>query len=187
MKPATQTPPDRTEDERALRALYDELMQGWNDGSGARFAGVFTENGDLVGFDGTHLQGRQVIVNFQQVLFDKWLKGTRLIGAVHDLRFLGPDTAVMHAIGDMLKRGATKPQRARASIQTLTAVRTDEGWRIAAFQNTRVRPIGTGFLAFLHWTLGDAIWGVFRLSTDSKAAISAITARAEAPRISAGS
>ena len=40
-------------DEVAVRALYQQLMDGWNQGSGDAFAAVFTEDGDLVGFDGT--------------------------------------------------------------------------------------------------------------------------------------
>ena len=46
-------------DEAAVRALYQELMDGWNQGSGAAFAAVFTEDGDLVAFDGTHFKGRE--------------------------------------------------------------------------------------------------------------------------------
>jgi hypothetical protein len=41
-------------DEAAVRALYQQLMDGWNQGSGDAFATVFTEDGDLVAFDGTH-------------------------------------------------------------------------------------------------------------------------------------
>jgi uncharacterized protein (TIGR02246 family) len=51
----------RTTDEIAIRELYERLMDGWNQGSGAAFADVFTEDGDLVAFDGTHLAGRAQI------------------------------------------------------------------------------------------------------------------------------
>lgn len=36
-----------TTDEAADRALYERLMDGWNQGSGEAFASVFTEDGDL--------------------------------------------------------------------------------------------------------------------------------------------
>jgi len=163
--------PSGDADEAAVRALYEELMGGWNEGSGARFAAAFTEDGDLIAFDGTYLRGRDVIERFQQELFDKWVKGTRLTGSVNDVRFVGPDTAVMHAIGGTIKRRKTKPARARDSIQTLVAVRTGGGWRLAAFQNTRVRPIGAGFRSFVHWSIGDALWSFLRLSTDPTASI----------------
>jgi uncharacterized protein (TIGR02246 family) len=124
-----------------------------------------------VGFDGTHLHGQRLIEEFNQKLFDKYLKGTRLTGTVNDPRFLDAYTAVMHTIGGTVMKGKTKPARARDSIQTLVAVRTSDGWRITAFQNTRVRPIGSGFLAFPHWSVGDWLWGLFRLSTDPTASV----------------
>jgi len=43
------------DDEAAVRALYQQLMDAWNEGSGEAFAAVFAEGGDLIGFDGTHL------------------------------------------------------------------------------------------------------------------------------------
>jgi uncharacterized protein (TIGR02246 family) len=152
--------------EQAVRALYHRLMDGWNQGSGTAFAAVFTNDGDLVAFDGTHLKGREQIASFQQQLFDKYLKGTRLVGEVRDVRFLDPETAVMHAVGNTIMRGKQKPSRQRASIQTLVAVRRDSEWRVAAFQNTRIRPMGRSAGTFLVWTLSDSLWKAFRLSTD---------------------
>jgi uncharacterized protein (TIGR02246 family) len=150
-------------DEAAVRALYQELMDGWNRGSGEDFGAVFTEHGDLVAFDGTHFKGRGEIAPFHQELFDKWLKGSRLVGKVKDVRFLSPDVAVMHAVGSTVMRGKSEPSPERDSIQTLVAVRQDGEWRLAAFQNTRVRPIRNA-AAFLLWTLSDLLWKVFRLN-----------------------
>jgi uncharacterized protein (TIGR02246 family) len=157
--------------EPAVRELYQRLMDGWNQGDGAAFAAVFTEDGDLVAFDGTHLEGREQIASVQQRLFDKYLKGTRLVGEVERVRFLDHDTAVMHAVGNTVMRGKSAPARQRASIQTLVAVRRDDGWRVAAFQNTRVRPMGRSAGTFLVWTLNDLLWKVFRLSTDPMPAL----------------
>ena len=42
----------------AVRALYQQLMDGWNQGSGEAFAAPFAEDGDLVAFDGTHFTSR---------------------------------------------------------------------------------------------------------------------------------
>jgi uncharacterized protein (TIGR02246 family) len=151
-------------DEAAVRALYQQLMDGWNQGSGDAFAAVFTEDGDLVGFDGTHLKGRQEIAPFHQQLFDKWLKGSRLVGQVKDVRLLHPDIAVMHAVGGTVMRGKSEPSPERDSIQTLVATRQEgDEWRLAAFQNTRLHPINNSAITFLIWTLSDLLWKVFRL------------------------
>ena len=150
-------------EEAAVRALYQQLMDGWNQGSGEAFAAVFTEDGDLIGFDGTHFKGRQEIAPFHQRLFDKWLKGSRLVGQVKDVRFLSPDIALMHAVGGTVLRGKSEPVPERDSIQTLVATRQDGEWRLAAFQNTRLHPMDSSAGPFLVWTLSDLLWKVFRL------------------------
>jgi uncharacterized protein (TIGR02246 family) len=159
--------PERSEkdvnpaDEEAVRGLYRQLMDGWNRGSGAAFAAAFTEDGDLVAFDGTHFKGRREIEPSHQQLFDRWMKGTRLVGEVEDVRFLSPDVAVMHAVGGTVMRGKSRPSPERDSIQTLVATREDGEWRLAAFQNTRVRPMGRNAASFLIWALTDLLWKVF--------------------------
>src|SRR5918995_789956 len=150
-------------DEAAVRALYQQLMDGWNQGSGDAFAAVFTEDGDLVAFDGTHFRGRKEIAPFHQQLFEKWLKGTRLVGEVRDVRFLSPDVALMHAVGSTVMRGKSEPSPERDSIQTLVAVRRDGQWRLAAFQNTRLRVMRNGITFFVS-ALSDLLWKVFRLN-----------------------
>ena len=154
---------NRAADESAVRDLYRELMDGWNRGSGEAFAAVFTEDGDLIGFDGTHFEGRAEITTFHQELFDKWLKGTRLVGRVKDVRFLSPDVALMHAVGSTVMRGKSRPSPERDSIQTLVATRQSGEWRLAAFQNTRLRIMRNG-TTFLVSTFSDLLWKVFGLN-----------------------
>jgi uncharacterized protein (TIGR02246 family) len=133
-----ETKANHSAEEVALRALYQQLMDGWNQGSGDdAFASVFTEDGDLVAFDGTHFKGREEIAAFHQHLFEKWLKGSRLVGQVKDVRFLSPDVVLMHAVGGTVMRGKSEPSPERDSIQTLVATRQEgDQWRLAAFQNT---------------------------------------------------
>ena len=157
-------PNEKTADEAAVRDLYQELMDGWNRGSGDAFAAAFTEDGDLVAFDGTHFEGREEIAPFHQELFERCMKGTRLVGEVKGVRFLSDDVALIHAVGSTVMRGKSEPSPERDSIQTLVAVRQDDKWRLAAFQNTRVRPMRNA-AAFLVWTLSDLLWRVFRLNT----------------------
>ena len=163
IRPDHHETPTNPADEAAVRDLYQQLIDGWNRGSGAAFAAVFAEDGDLVAYDGTRFKGRQQIAPFHQELFDKWMKESRLVGQVENVRFLSRDVAVMHAIGGTVMRGKTEPSPERDSIQTLVATRQGGEWRLAAFQNTRVRLMGNA-AAFLMWTLTDFLWKVFRLS-----------------------
>ena len=131
-----------TADETAICALYQQMMEGWNAACGYAFASPFEENGDLVGFDGTYIKGRQEIAFFHQHLFDMFLKGSRLVGKVRSVRFLTSDIAVMHAIGGTVMAGQTDLDPERNSVQTLVAVKRNGKWSLAAFQNTRATYIG---------------------------------------------
>lgn len=130
-------------DEVAIRSLYQQLMDGWNKGSGEAFAAPFAEDGDLVGFDDTHLKGRQEITSFHQQLFDTYVKGSRLVGKVKKIRFLTSDVALMHAVGGTIMASQTDIDQERNSVQTLVALKDNKGeWRLAAFQNTRAQYLG---------------------------------------------
>lgn len=153
---------ERSADEAAVRALYQRLMDGWNEGSGEAFAAPFAEDGDLVAFDGTHFKGRREIVPFHQQLFQTYLKGTRLVGEVKDVRFLSNDVALMHAVGGTVMRGKSTPSPERDSIQTLMAVRISGSWQLAAFQNTRIRPMGRSAGGTFVWLLSDWLWQLLR-------------------------
>jgi len=78
--------------------------------------------------------------------------------------FLGPDVALVLSVGGTVMRGKSKPAPARDSIQTLVAVREAGhagGWSFVSFQNTRIRPIGTGAMSALLWLIPDKLWGLF--------------------------
>ncbi len=129
-------------DQDALRALLDQLIDGWNRGSGEGFAAPFAEDADQVAFDGTRYRGRQEIATAHQQLFDRFLQGTRLVGKVTDIRMLTPDVALIHAIGGTVMPGETDIAPDRNSVQTLVAVKRDGNWRLTAFQNSRAEFMG---------------------------------------------
>jgi uncharacterized protein (TIGR02246 family) len=128
------TPDEKSENEESsIRALYERMMDGWNNGSAELFASPFEEDADLVAFDGTRFRNRDEIVASHQPLFDGWLKGTRLTGEVRDIRFLSPEIAIMHAVGGTIMRNRSEPAPARDSVQTLVAVKRDGEWRMWHF------------------------------------------------------
>jgi len=98
---------------------------------------------------------------FCQPLFDKWLKGTRLVGEVESVRFLSPDVALLHVLGGTVMREKSRPSPERDSIQTLVAIKRSGEWRLAAFQNTRVRPMGRNARSTFIWLFTDWLGKVF--------------------------
>jgi uncharacterized protein (TIGR02246 family) len=127
-----------TVDEASLRALYEQLLDGWNRGSGSAFASVFDEHADLVGPGGFHLRGRQRIASFHQMLFDGAFKGRYLVGVIRSVRFLTDDVAIVHAVGGPLRTKDQSGTPGRQSVQTMVAVRRNGKWLLDAFQNTPI-------------------------------------------------
>jgi uncharacterized protein (TIGR02246 family) len=133
----------------------------WTAGTGAgaeAFVEPFDADCDFIAFDGTRCRGRDEIVRFHDQLFKTHLKGTRLIGDVTDVRFIGSDVAVVHAYGGTVPRGKSAAAPERDSVQTLVAIRQGGRWRFVAFQNTRVRPIGQNAPGTLMWLVSDVCW-----------------------------
>lgn len=158
-----------TEADRAeLNDLYRGVMEGWNRGSGEAFAAAWAEDGHQIAFDGTHFASRAEIARFHDELFHTHLKGTRLVGRVTGVLFPAPDVAVLHARGSTVLAGAEEPTPERDSIQTVVAVRRDGDWRILAFHNTRIRPMGRDLPGTLWWLISD--W-VYRLLVKAGAAV----------------
>jgi uncharacterized protein (TIGR02246 family) len=148
-------------DEAKILALFEDLLGDWGRGDGEAYGSRFTEDADYVAFDGTHTTGRREIAASHQLLFDRFLKGTRLTGRVLSVKFPNPDVALVHASGGTVMRGKRKPSPERDSIQTLVAVREGVDWRFAAFHNSRVRPIGSNAATFLIWAITDRLWRIF--------------------------
>ncbi len=141
-----------------VRGLYRRAMDGWNRGSAEAFVEPFTADCDFIAFDGTRFRGRDEVVRLHDPLFKTHLKGTRLIGDVTDVRFIGNDVAVVHAYRGTVPRGRSAAAPERDSIQTLVAIRQEGRWQLVAFQNTRVRPIGQNALGTLMWLVSDRLW-----------------------------
>src|SRR5450759_5517918 len=80
-------------DEKALSVLFQQMMDGWNQGDGQVFAAPFTEDADYVIIDGMHIKGRETIAFGHQHIFDTVYKGSKMEGQVKDIRFLSPDIA----------------------------------------------------------------------------------------------
>ena len=70
-----------------IQKLYQQKICGWNIGDAAKFAEPYSEDADFIGFDGTYLEGKQQIIMFHAMLFDKFVRGTRLVGKVKHIRF----------------------------------------------------------------------------------------------------
>ena len=152
----SETSRDAAKDE--VLALHRRVLDAWGSGDAEAFAAPFRDDAVFVAFDGSVLSGRAQIAAVHRELFARWLKGSRLVDERTVVRFVGADTAIVHAVGGTIMRGKTRPAPERDSIQTLVAVRDAGGWSFVSFHNTRIRPIAAGGMSALLWLLPDKLW-----------------------------
>jgi uncharacterized protein (TIGR02246 family) len=144
---------DTAADEAAIRDLIARQINSWNVGDPVAYTHAYAPDGDCVTFLGGHHRGRDAIAASGEVpragsLFKKLLRGAQLDVEVTHLRFLTPDTpdvAVIHAHGGLAKPGR-RPSRRNRRTNMSVAVRTTQGWLLAATSNTTQRPLAQKLL-----------------------------------------
>ncbi|MEV4003586.1 SgcJ/EcaC family oxidoreductase [Actinomadura sp. NPDC049753] len=120
-----------------IRALLDRACDAWNRGDGTAYGACFTADATDVTYVGTVYTGGHEIGRAHQALFDSFLKGTRLHMEIVDIRFYGTDTAIVVTRGE----SAGKTPDKLGKVATYTLVRDTSGWRIAAVQKTKRKPL----------------------------------------------
>jgi uncharacterized protein (TIGR02246 family) len=122
-------------DETEVRALYRQILSGWNRRSAEVIAELFDDDGFAIGFDGSELDGRADIAASHRQIFADHQTGA-FVGKVRDVRFLTPEVAVLTAVAGMVLPGQSDIEPDRNTVQTLVAVKRDKEWRVAVYQNT---------------------------------------------------
>jgi uncharacterized protein (TIGR02246 family) len=135
MEAASMGPNTAMELQAELRALYERILTAWNERRAADFAAAFAEDGEVVGFDGSQMAGRQEIAATLQSIFDDHLTG-RYVGIVRSVRRVGPEAALLRAVSGVVPHGQTDLNPQLNSIQALLAVRRAGEWQAVLYQNT---------------------------------------------------
>ena len=126
---------DNTNDEDLVRALYNKLIEQWNKRSPTGLAGLFTSNGNMVGFDGSQLNGQSEIYSVFADIFGNFPTAA-YITIIKEVRLLSPTTALLLAVAGMVPQGHDDIAPAVNAVQSLTAIKELGQWKIALFQNT---------------------------------------------------
>ena len=121
--------------ELAVRDLYVQLLGSWNQRDAHSMAGLFSEKGHVVGFDGSVVNGRQEIEAHIGQVFEDHVTAS-YIGIVREVRFITEEVALLRAVAGMVPPGGKEINAAVNTIQTLMASRQDNRWEIELYQNT---------------------------------------------------
>ncbi|MDN4592907.1 SgcJ/EcaC family oxidoreductase [Polycladomyces subterraneus] len=134
MSSPTFEPPYST-DETEVRALYQQLLDGWNKRSADAMTSPFAEDGELIGFDGSNITGRtEIASHLQQIFADH--PTAAFVAKVRGVRFLSPEVAILRAVAGMVSPGQTDIEPRLNTHHTLVTVKRADKWRIVLFQNT---------------------------------------------------
>jgi uncharacterized protein (TIGR02246 family) len=118
-----------------IRALHRELLDAWNRHDAAGMAGLFAPDGNLVGFDGSTVDGRgEIELSIGKIFADH--ETASYVATVREVRLLAPDVALLRAAVGMVPPGRHDINPDTNAIQALVATRQDGGWQVALFQNT---------------------------------------------------
>lgn len=127
-----------SDDEIAVRALYRQMLDGWNHHDADAFATPFAEDGEVIGFDGSEMTGRaEIAATLRQIFADHVTAA--YVSKVKSVRLLNPEVAILRTIVGMVPPGQSDLNPAVNAHQTLVATKRDDTWRIALFQNTPAR------------------------------------------------
>jgi uncharacterized protein (TIGR02246 family) len=118
-----------------IRALYAQFLDGWNRRSGAAVAAGFADDGDIVGFDGSHHRGRLSIAADLRQVFGSHPTAT-YVGVVRSVRPVTADVAVLLAHAGMIPPGGDDFDPDLHTVHTLVAVAEGGRWRISLLQAT---------------------------------------------------
>ena len=129
----------KPEDPRAAFArILEQQSDAWYREDGAAFAATFTEDADVVTFNGDHLRTRAGIAEGMQYYFDTYIDHTKLRTLDEHVRFAGPNLAVIVRTSCQLVPPATECRPDSLSRNTNVMVKRHGRWLQESFQNTRV-------------------------------------------------
>jgi uncharacterized protein (TIGR02246 family) len=124
-----------SESERATRELYRQLLEAWNKRNARNYALLFASDGSLVGFDGTQVFGQLDVGAHLSEVFSHHQTAT-YVSIVREVRSLADGVTILSANAGMVPPGKDDINPDVNAVQTMLAVKKNDAWKIALFQNT---------------------------------------------------
>jgi uncharacterized protein (TIGR02246 family) len=121
--------------DREVRQLYEDLLLTWNQRDAAGMAALFTQEGSLVGFDGSQVDSRSAIEGHLGPIFADHPTAA-FVAKIREMRDLAPDVVLLRAVAGMVPPGSADLKPELNMVHSLAAVRTASGWRAALLQST---------------------------------------------------
>jgi uncharacterized protein (TIGR02246 family) len=127
--------PNARDAEQAARSLYADILRCWNEGNAAAFAALFVRQGNVVGFDGSQVDGQDKIESHLAQIFAHH-QTAAYVGKVREVRLLGSEVVLLRAVAGMVPPTQSDLNPDLNTIHTLVAYRQRDQWRAELFQST---------------------------------------------------
>ncbi|WP_139488685.1 SgcJ/EcaC family oxidoreductase [Brevibacillus dissolubilis] len=121
--------------EKAVQALYQQLIHAWNNRNARAMADLFAADGEMIGFDGSQAIGPEDIFSHVHPIFENHPTAP-FVTKVKGIRLIGSDAVMLRAIAGMIPPGQSELNPNVNAHQTLIAVQKEGSWQIQLFQNT---------------------------------------------------
>jgi uncharacterized protein (TIGR02246 family) len=121
--------------DRATRELYARLLETWDKRNARDFALLFASDGNLVGFDGSQINGQLEIGAHVTEVFTRH-QTPRYVSIVREIRLLANDATLLRANTGLIPADKDDIDPALNAVQSVVAVQKGGNWRVSLFQNT---------------------------------------------------
>ncbi|WP_034483969.1 SgcJ/EcaC family oxidoreductase [Actinomadura oligospora] len=121
-----------TDNETAVRDLFDQLCTAWADGDAEAFAALYADDATSIS-PMAFASGRDAVRDRMAGAFAGPFKGTRLHDEFHSVRFPSPTTALV-TVRSVALRPGEEPASASGWLHATWVLGTDgDGWKVHAF------------------------------------------------------
>ena len=118
-----------------IESLYKELLTNWNRQDAQAMALLFSDNANMVGFDGSEINGKNQIEAELKNIFAHH-KTAGYVWKIKEIRLLSPDVALLRAMVGMIPPDKKELNPDTNAIQSMVVTKQNGIWKISLFQNT---------------------------------------------------
>lgn len=117
------------------RALYARLIEAWDKRNARDFALQFASDANLVGFDGSQVDGQLAIgAHLTEIFTHHQTPGYVVI--VREVRQITNEVTILRANSGLVPPGKDDIDPALNAVQSVIAANRGGSWKIVLFQNT---------------------------------------------------
>lgn len=115
--------------------VYEQLLNAWNNQDAEGYAALFAEDGNVVGFDGSSMNGREEVASELRRIFADHQTAS-YVAKLREVREVAPQLVLIRAVAGMVPPGQSAINPETNTIQNMLLSKQSGRFRIEVFQNT---------------------------------------------------